>query len=767
MKSKLRTKRRKSGTIRQNLKNIMKCLSSVEQSAAADDTIRSSQSLATKDFTASAYSSKNGEANQKPDTKNIEEAELSLRERNSLNYEEARALLGRIEYQKGNIEAALHVFEGIDIAAVTPKIKSTLARKGGRGEHKKRHSQNSAMPPMSAHAVSLLLESLFLKAKSLQHLGRFKDHICGFIGTFHYLDLCNMLSAFQNSIFPEAAQSCKVILDIVESSLPDGLPENFAADYKLQETLNKAVELLPELWKLADSPREAIISYRQALLHHWDLDVKTIARIQKEFAIYLLYSGGEASPPNLRSQMDSSFVPQNNMEEAILLFMILLRKISLKRIEWDASILDHLTFALSVSGGLNALACQVEAIPPRVIDRGEFYHILGLCYCGAGQELVALNLWRKLLHVSEDPNHLPALLMASKVCGKAPNLAEEGITYACRALQNLESDCDQLDATANCLLGIALSAHSQLAVADSERENRQAEALQVLETAGQRSMMQDANILYHLSLENAEQRKLDSAHFYAKHLLKLESGSNVEVWLLLARILSAQKQYADAETITIAALEQTAKWDQGVLLRTKAKLQIAQGQLKNAIETYTQLLAVLQVQNKSFGAGRKLQKSSGKPSRHLELELEVWHDLASVYISLSHWRDAEICLFKSKAIKPYSASRCHITGVLYERKGLDKEALKAYASALDVDPTHVPSLVSSAAVHRRRGEQSKEIARSFLMQALRLDRMNATAWYNLGLLHKAEGTSSSILEAAECFQAAAMLEESTPVEPFR
>lgn len=84
--------------------------------------------------------------------------------------QEARALLGRYEYQKGNIEAALHVFEGIDIAAVTPKIKITLAKR----EHRKRRSQNFPPPPMSIHAVSLLLEAIFLKAKSLQGLGRFK-----------------------------------------------------------------------------------------------------------------------------------------------------------------------------------------------------------------------------------------------------------------------------------------------------------------------------------------------------------------------------------------------------------------------------------------------------------------------------------------------------------------------------------------------------------------------------------------------------------------
>lgn len=86
------------------------------------------------------------------------------------NLQEARALLGRLEYQKGNIEAALHVFEGIDIAAVTPKMKLSISRKC---EQNRRHSQSDAVPPMSMHAVSLLLEAIFLKAKSLQGLGRY------------------------------------------------------------------------------------------------------------------------------------------------------------------------------------------------------------------------------------------------------------------------------------------------------------------------------------------------------------------------------------------------------------------------------------------------------------------------------------------------------------------------------------------------------------------------------------------------------------------
>ncbi|KAH7577706.1 hypothetical protein JRO89_XS01G0287200 [Xanthoceras sorbifolium] len=735
MKSKNKIIQQRRSESRQSVWKIMNCICSGEQLKAVDEMIPSSESLATKDYSGSGYSSRPNDVEKQLDIGNIEEAEWSLRESSSLNYEEARALLGRIEYQKGNIEAALHVFEGIDIAAATPKMENTLASR--RGERHKRRSKNYASPPMSIHAVSLLLEAIFLKAKSLQGLGRFK----------------------------EAAQSCKVILDILQSSLPEGLPENLGADCKLQETINKAVELLPELWKLADSPREAILSYRRALHHNWNLDVETTARIQKDFAVFLLYCGGEASPPDLRSQMDSAFVPRNNIEEAILLLMILLKKISLKRIEWDPSILNHLSFAFSISGNLRSLANRLEELLPGIISRKERYHLLALCYHGAGEDLVALNVLRTLLSSREDPNCVPALLMASKICGENPDLAEEGISFAHRALECLDGRCDQLESTANFLLGISLSTQSKLDVSDSERATRQSNALQALESAVKSTEMREPKLLYHLSLQYAEQRKLDAALYYARSLLKLEDCSNVKGWLLMARILSAQKRFEDAETIITAALEQTGKWDQGELLRTKAKLQVAQGQFKSAMDTYTQLLAVFQVQSKTFASGRKFRKDSANPGR--SLELDVWHDLAILFIKLSQWHDAEICLSKSKAISAYSAARCHVYGVLYEKRGLYKEALLALRRALDIDPNHVPSLISIAVVLRRLGGQPNAVVRSFLMAALRLDRMNASAWSNLGQLYASEGTKSATLEAAECFEAAAFLEESAPIEPFR
>lgn len=723
--------KRKTG-VSGKLRKMMKCICSGEQ-LRVDEIIPSSESLATRDYSASGYSSRAGDADTKVDTSNIEEAESSLRESGFLNYEEARALLGRLEYQKGNVEGALHVFEGIDIAAVTPKMKISMAR---RSEFPRRHSQSDPAPPMSMHAVSLLFEAIFLKAKSLQALGRFK----------------------------EAAQSCKVILDTVESALPDGLPEIFAGDCKLQETLNNAVELLPELWILACAPQETILSYRLALLYPWSLDVETTAKIEKEFAIFLLYSGTDATPPNLRSQMEGSFIPRNNIEEAVLLLLILLRQFVHGKIEWDPSILDHLSFALSVAGELTVLAHQVEALPTEIMERKERCNTLALCYYGEGDNMVALNLLRNILNDRENHNCLFELLLASKICGENSDCLEEGIGYARKVLSKFKGRCQEMVSVGNCLLGVSLSAQSREIGSDSQRISRQSEALEALETAKRMTGGINPNILFHLSLENADQRKLDIALYYAKQLLKLDAGSSVKGWTLLARILSAQKRYVDAVNIIDAALDETGKWDQGELLRTKAKLQIAQGQLKNAIETYTHLLAVLQVQSKSFGVQKRPLKS--RVYRDRSLEMETWHDLADVYTRLSQWRDAEVCLMKSKTISPHSASRWHSTGLLYKAKGLHKEALKSFEKAMDVNPNHVPSLISMAIVLRELNDQSLPIVRSFLTDALRLDRTNPSAWHNLGLLYKTEiGTSA--LEAAECFEAATLLQETEPVEPFR
>lgn len=79
-------------------------------------------------------------------------------------------MLGRYEYQTGNTEAALCVYEGIDIAAATTKLKISLSELA----YPQRHSHFYAAPPFSLNTVGLLLEAAYLKSKSLQHFGRYK-----------------------------------------------------------------------------------------------------------------------------------------------------------------------------------------------------------------------------------------------------------------------------------------------------------------------------------------------------------------------------------------------------------------------------------------------------------------------------------------------------------------------------------------------------------------------------------------------------------------
>lgn len=110
--------------------------------------------------------------------------------------------------------------------------------------------------------------------------------------------------------------------------------------------------------------------------------------------------------------------------------------------------------------------------------------------------------------------------------------------------------------------------------------------------------------------------------------------------------------------------------------------------------------------------------------------------------------------------------RFSFSGKIYEAKGLTKEALGAFFRALDHDPKHVPSLISTASVLQELGDRTLPSIRCFLTDALQLDRTNHVAWFNLGLLYKEEGGRSAA-EAAECFQAAAFLKETAPVEPFR
>ena len=84
-----------------------------------------------------------------------------------ISLQEARALLGKLEYQRGNVESALRVFEGIDLQAAIERFQPSGLDK--QATKKDRPDSVHAVPQ---HAANVVLEAMYLKAKSLQKLAR-------------------------------------------------------------------------------------------------------------------------------------------------------------------------------------------------------------------------------------------------------------------------------------------------------------------------------------------------------------------------------------------------------------------------------------------------------------------------------------------------------------------------------------------------------------------------------------------------------------------
>ncbi|CAI8606231.1 unnamed protein product [Vicia faba] len=716
----------------------MLCACSGEQHKF-EEVPQSPDSLATRDFSASGLSSRTGDWESKFNENQVEDVESTLKEALSLNYEEARALLGRLEYQRGNFDASLQVLQGIDIGSLTPRMIRAIAE---RNKQRKPRSKAGTVLPnlMSMHSVSLLLEAILLKAKSLEKLERHE----------------------------EAGKECRIIVDTIESALPYGMPEGIGEVCKLQEMFHKALELLPNLWIKAGFLDEAVTAYRRALVKPWNLDPRRLACLQKDLATTLLYGGVEVNLPS-HLQVNGPTTPMSNIEEAILLLLILSRMMALQTIDWDAEIIDHLTFSLSITGMFESLADCVEQILPGIFSRAERWYFLALCYSAAGNNEAALNLLRKVCGNSESKHipHFASYLFGAKLCSQYPNHAHEGVKLSQQVIDLAKHQNEHFIVQGQQILGVCYGAAARKSVVDSERVTFQKESLSFLNAA---ALTGDGNaeVIFSLGLENAIQRNLDAAYHNIMKYSDMTVGSSARGWQLLALIVSAQKRLKDAETIVDFALDDAGSVDQLELLRLKAVLQISQKQPKQAIETYKVLLAVIEarkelsLQAKNFGFDQaKVFRDEALTER--KLEREAWQDLATIYTDVNSFLDAKACVDKAKLLEFFSPRSWHTTGKLFEAQSLYKEAFVSFSISLSIEPDYVLSIISTAELLIKLGMQSFPMAKSFLMNALRLEPTNHDAWFHLGMVSKMEG---SLQQAADCFQAAYELKFTTPVQKF-
>jgi hypothetical protein len=83
-----------------------------------------------------------------------------------------------LEYQRGNVEGALRVFDGIDLHAAIQRLQHSFSEKSPA---KKGRTRTESPSSVSHHAASLVLEAIYLKAKSQQKLGKFAGIILFFL----------------------------------------------------------------------------------------------------------------------------------------------------------------------------------------------------------------------------------------------------------------------------------------------------------------------------------------------------------------------------------------------------------------------------------------------------------------------------------------------------------------------------------------------------------------------------------------------------------
>lgn len=329
---------------------------------------------------------------------------------------------------------------------------------------------------------------------------------------------------------------------------------------------------------------EAVSAYRRAMVKPWDLTSKTHAGLQKDLAVTLLYS--------------STNTGTNDLDEAILLLLALMQKMTSKEIKFDPNIINHLEFALSLTGQFKLLASQIESLLPGTYSREERWYLLALCYHAIGLNEDALNLIRISTRVLERKNkaHVQSLLLGAKLCYKNSLDAPEGMQLTIRALEFMRGEKRHNHAIgiAYHFLGCCIG-HCARSLSNPDKSKFQHSALKLLYRALELES-HNPEILCSLTCENLMQRKPKTAVQFGKRYLDMVQGSLADGWRLLVLAVSSQQLRKEAEEIVDFIIDEADGWAKLEYLRLKALLQSSNGEFRAAINTYGVLLARVKAQ---------------------------------------------------------------------------------------------------------------------------------------------------------------------------
>ena len=181
------------------------------------------------------------------------------------------------------------------------------------------------------------------------------------------------------------------------------------------------------------------------------------------------------------------------------------------------------------------------------------------------------------------------------------------MAYARKAIANAQGADEHLNGVGLCLLGVCLGKQAKVVSLGLERSVLPSEILQSFYEVISFEC-HNPDLIFVLGVAYAEHRNTNAALSYVKQFIDATVGLMLKGWRQLTLVLSALQRYKEAEMVTDAALDVTAKWEQGPLLKMKAKLKTAESLPTDAVEAYRFLLALVQAQRKSVGSFRHINQ---------------------------------------------------------------------------------------------------------------------------------------------------------------
>ncbi|XP_076141887.1 tetratricopeptide repeat protein 7A [Alosa pseudoharengus] len=528
--------------------------------------------------------------------------------------------------------------------------------------------------------------------------------------------------------------------------------------------------------------------------------------------------------PPQRYSTDSSFCPQDVVEEAVLLLLITESMASADAVltlapehkearesslQEASSIYDLLSISMARRGQYAMLSECLERAMKFSFNEFHLWYQLGLSLMASGKGIAAVSVLKECAKMRpQDPT--PSLL-AAKICINQLHMLEEGEALAQSVVAMADGAGESLP-RAHLAVGLCCSLRASDASLKAERDEYNQRALQELQRA-QAMDPQDPEIAFYLAMQLALVRQVSAAMEPLQIALALRSDELHSLHLLVL-LLSAQKHEQHAlDTLTLALSQHPENFN---LLFTKVKLEEVVCGTAVALQTCEEMLQLWQSRYDGVRSSEADDTSSipppepGQLSRkpsglHLTLpdfqetetgsqsapslavsRLEaamsevsavssahrqgpayiwttlerIWLQAGELFMAEGRLKEAQFCVQEAGSLFPSSHSVLLLRGRLAEQRGNLLEAKSLYDEAAAINPRGHQILLHLGKLLVRLGRVP--LGEKVLRDAVQAQSTSHEAWSGLGEALESRGCS----QAPDCFLTALELEASCPIRPF-